>query len=165
LLFNIVLLLHLVLVIVGFGSNVVSSFLAARSRGLDLRDRHVLAHAAYQASQALTTGPVVAAGLVGVALVPLANRDFSFSQTWISLAFLLWLGMIAVLVFLVTPNARAMDDLGAKLTGAGEAGGTAKEIAELDERDRKAAAFTGIVHLLWVVTMIDMIWKPGVPGL
>jgi hypothetical protein len=76
-----------------------------------------------------------------------------------------YLAIVAVMVFLVAPNARAIDELGAKLAdgavSAGPAGGPPPEAAELEERTKKAGAFTGVVHLLWVLIMIDMIWKPG----
>jgi MFS family permease len=164
-LYKLVLLLHLVSIVVGFGSNVVSSFLTARGRDLPPRERHALAHAAYQAGKALTAWPIVIAGVFGLLLVLLSDEAFKFSQTWVSLGFLLYFAMVAVIFFLIAPNARAIDALGTTLAGgavtASKTGGPPREAVELDERDKKAAAFTGIVHLLWVLLMIDMIWKPG----
>jgi MFS family permease len=164
-LFNLVYLLHLTTVIVGFGSAIVSSFLAARARVLEGPERRAVIHVAYQLGQSLTTGPVVAAGVFGLVLVVLSDSAFKFSQTWISLAFLLYFGVVGVLFFLVNPNAKAMDELSAQLTDgrvtASKAGGPPREVAELVDRGKKAAAFTGIVHLLWVLLLVDMIWKPG----
>lgn len=165
-LYKLVYLLHLGSVIVGFGSAIAGSFLAARARDLPPGEGRVLVRAANQVGRALTTGPVVAAGLFGLILVILAGENvYKFSQTWISLAFLLWFGVVAVLLFLVNPNAKAMDELGARLEGgdvtASKTGGPPKEVAEIGERAKKAAAFTGIVHLLWLLLLIDMIWKPG----
>ena len=164
-LFKLVYLLHLTTVIVGFGSVVVASFLAARARQLDPQDGRVVNHVAYQMTRALTNGPVVAAGIFGLLLVVLSDEVYSFSQTWISLAFLLYFGVVGVLVFLVSPNARAMDQLGSQLAEgsvtASKTGGPPLEVAELAERGKKAAAFTGIVHLLWVLLLLDMVWKPG----
>jgi MFS family permease len=165
-LYKLVYLLHLGSVIVGFGSAIATSFLAARARDLPPGEGRVLVRAANQVGKALTTGPVVAAGLFGLLLVIMAGENvYKFSQTWISIAFLLWFGVVAVLIFLLAPNARAMDALGTRLeageTTASKTGGPPKEVAELAERGKKAAAFTGIVHLLWLLLLIDMIWKPG----
>jgi hypothetical protein len=164
-LYKLVYLLHLGAVIVGFGSAIVGSFLAARARDLAPAEQRVLVRVANQVGRALTTGPVVAAGLLCLVLVLLSEDTFTFAQMWISLAFLLYFGVVGVLVFLVNPNARAMDGLGDALAGgsvtASKTGGPPREAAELAERAKKAAAFTGIVHLLWLLLLIDMVWKPG----
>jgi MFS family permease len=164
--YNLVYLLHLTTIIVGFGAAIVTSFLAARARDLPPAEGRVLVRAANQVGKALITGPVVAAGLFGLLLVILAGENvYKFSQTWISIAFLLWFGVVAVLIFLVAPNARAMDEIGTRLEAgdatASKTGGPPREVAELAERAKKAAAFTGIVHLLWILLLIDMVWKPG----
>ena len=36
-----------------------------------------------------------------------------------------------------------------------------KEVVELEERAGKAGAFGGLLHVIWLLLMIDMIWKPG----
>lgn len=163
--YDLVLLLHVGLVVVGFGSNFVVSFLTARARGLAAGGRAVLTSAAAGVARALVTGPVIAAGVVGVVLVPLSDGVYTFAQVWVSLAFLLYFGIVAVMLFLISPNAREMDELTDRLARgevtASTKGGPPREAVELDERDKRAAAFTGIVHLLWLLTMIDMIWRPG----
>jgi hypothetical protein len=164
-LFKLVLLLHVGLVVVGFGSNFVVSFLAGRARGLPARERQVLDHAAVQAAKALTTGPIVLSGLFGIVLVVLSDQAYTFAQMWVSLAFLVYLGIVAEMIFLVAPNARAIDELGGRLADGAvttsKTGGPPREAVELEERTKRAAAFTGVVHLLWVLAMIDMVWKPG----
>jgi hypothetical protein len=158
-LYDLVLLLHLSAVVVGFGSNVVFPLLA-RGEGLAIDARYAVRHAAYAAGKALTTGPIIATGILGLLLVLLEGDRWEFKQTWISLAFLLYFGVVGVLLFLVAPNARAMDELGARLAGTG-ATASSPEVAELEERAKKASAFNGIIHLLWLLLMIDMVWKFG----
>jgi hypothetical protein len=163
-LYKLMYLLHLGAVIVGFGSAVVGSFLGARARDLPPGEAMVAAKLASQVSRALTNGPVIAAGIFGLLLVVLSDGAYTFAQTWISVAFLLYFAVVGVLMFLIRPNARAMESLGASLasSGAPKAGGPPKEVGELAERGKKAAMYTGIVHLLWILLMLDMIWKPGV---
>lgn len=60
-----------------------------------------------------------------------------FTETWISIAFTLWIVMAVVMFFLV----RAL-----------RAGSSA------------ASALTGVMHLLLVVALWAMIWQPGAPG-
>jgi hypothetical protein len=163
--YKVLYLLHLITVIVGFGSVVVASFLAARARELEPAQGRLLARVAHQVERALTTGPVVAAGAIGLLLVLLSDELYKFSQTWVSIAFLLYFAVVGVLVFLIAPNAKAMDELGGKLADGSvtvsKSGGPPLEVAELAERGKKAAAFTGVVHLLWLLLLIDMVWKPG----
>jgi uncharacterized membrane protein len=164
-LYKVFLLLHLAVVVVGFGSNFVYPVLNARVRGLGPKERFAVAHAAYQADRALTTGPIVASGILGVILVILSDKAWTFAQTWVSIALLLYFVAIGVLIFLVAPNARAMDELGARLARgqitASKSGGPPKEAVELEARAGKAGAFGGIIHTVWFLLMIDMVWKPG----
>jgi hypothetical protein len=166
--YNVVLLLHLGLVIVGFGSSFVYPVLATKSRALDYKERYALDHAVFGVQKYLTTFPIYGAILAGIGLVVISemdNKQWQFKQTWISAA--LTLALVAVLVaqFLHVPNLKAMDELTEKLANGtakpGKDGGAPKEVAELEERSSKAAMFGGILHLLFLLLIIDMIWKPG----
>ena len=46
----------------------------------------------------------------------------------------------------------------------GEPGGKPKEVAEIEERGSRASMYGGILHLFFLLLMIDMIWKPGSLG-
>jgi uncharacterized membrane protein len=88
-------------------------------------------------------GPaLVLAGLFGILMVVISDDAWEFSEAWISAAFLLWFIMIAVVFGLMPWNER--------------------KNAEGDEAaDRRSAAFNGVLHLLLLLMVIDMIWKPG----
>jgi uncharacterized membrane protein len=95
-------------------------------------------------------GPaLVATGLFGILLVvssaesPVSgDKYFEFSQLWISLAFLVWFGLLGVVFGLAFPAER--------------------KVAEGDvAAEKKVAMFNGISHLLLFVMLILMIWKPG----
>jgi hypothetical protein len=160
-LYKLIYLLHLGSVITGFGAVMVASFLDARARDLPAGDRRVLVRAVNQLGRAMVTGPVILAGVLGIVLVILSDEAFTFAQMWISIAFLLWFGVLGVWLLLVAPNAKAMEAIGAQLAGGGAAAAGSDQAAELAARGKRAAAFTGIVHLLWLALMVDMIWKPG----
>jgi len=65
------------------------------------------------------------------------------------------------------PNLRRMASLqrellaGSGAPGGGEGGGPPPQVAELENRGGKAAAYGGILHLLLAAILIDMVWKPG----
>jgi hypothetical protein len=162
--YQFVFLLHLTLVVVGFGSSFVYGLLAVQARKLEPKESYAVNHAAFSVSKYLTTYPIYAAMVCGIALVVLSDKLFTFSQTWVSLAFVLSLIGILVMNFLLYPNTKAMDALQEKLaSGAakpGPDGGPPKEVAELQERGSKQGMYSGVLHLLFLLLMIDMIWKP-----
>ncbi len=60
-----------------------------------------------------------------------------FKETWVSIAFTLWIVMAVVMYFLIR----------AQRSGA-----------------KTAAPLTGVMHLLMVISLWAMIWQPGAPG-
>jgi hypothetical protein len=165
--YNVVYLIHLACVVVGFGSSFVYPVLAAKARGLSPREAYAVNHATLEISPFLTSYPIYGAGAAGIVLIVLSDSVYSFSDTWISIAFLVYIVAVLVALFLHSPNLKAMDALQAELVenppvpGSGEA---PPQVAELEERGQKAAMFGGLLHLCWLVLMIDMIWKPGLGG-
>ncbi len=88
-------------------------------------------------------GPaLVAAGVFGFAMLGLSDKVWKFSQSWISIALVLWFVMLGVLYGLLAPAERK--------AGHGD------EAAE-----QRVAMFGGMMHILLLLMLIDMIWKPG----
>lgn len=163
--YKFVFFLHILLVIVGFGSSFVYGLLAVQARKLDPAERHAINHAGYAIKNYITEYPIYAAIVMGIGLIGVSDKVYTFSQTWISLAFVLAIIAILIVNFLVNPNVKAMDALEAKLVAGdvkpGADGGTPKEVAELDERGSKQGMYSGLLHLIFLLLLIDMIWKPG----
>lgn len=158
-------LLHLLAIIVGFGSSFVYPMLAAKTKDLEPKERYAVNHAAFSVSKFLTSYPLYAAGLFGLLLIPASDETWKFSQAWISTAFLLYVLVLLVAVFLHGPNLKAMDELGAKLA-AGQVtppkgDGPPKEVREMTERASKAGMYGGVLHVFFLLLMLDMIFKPG----
>jgi hypothetical protein len=156
-------LLHILFIVVGFGSTFVYPALARRARSLTPPEGHAISHASIEVSKGMTNYSIYGAGIVGVVLVSV-SEGFKFSQTWITIAFVLFFLGVAISLGLHGPNLRAMDALQEKLL-AGDAkpagGGPPPEVAELEQRGKRAAMIGGILHLIFLLLVIDMIWKPG----
>lgn len=96
-------------------------------------------------------GPaILLAGVFGILMVVTSTETvggeklFEFSQLWISLAFVLWFGLLGVMYGLLVP--------------------AQKKAAEGDaDAAKKVSMFGGITHTLLFVMLIVMIWKPGGP--
>ncbi len=88
-------------------------------------------------------GPaLVLAGVFGFGMIGMSDKVFKFSQSWVSIAMLIWFGMIGVIYGLMVPAEKLAH-------GGDEAAG------------KKLAMFNGIIHLLLLLMVIDMIWQPG----
>ena len=155
-------LLHIVFIVVGFGTSFAYPALARRARQLPPAEGHAIFHASLQMSRGLTTYPIWAAGLVGIILVGVSEQ-WKFSQAWISIAFVLFFAAVLFAWFVHTPNLKKMDELQeALLAGAPPSGqgGPPPQVAELEARGKRAGMTGGLLHLAFLLLVIDMIWKP-----
>lgn len=168
--YNVVLVAHLLAVIVAVGSSFVWAAFSARARSMEPRDAHVINTNVLKLSTGMTSYPFYAAGATGTLLVLMTTIEdgpWAFDQTWISLAFLLFIAAVLVALFLHKPNLKAIDQLEATLLAGGgtpgQAGGPPAEVVELEERGKQAAMYGGILHLLSLLLVIIMVWRPGAP--
>lgn len=85
------------------------------------------------------------AGILGFGLAGMSEKVFKMSQAWLSISAVLWIVLLAVLFFVARPAIKAFRD------------------GDVAARGRVMMA-TGIGHLILVVTLYLMIFKPGLPG-
>ena len=142
--YRIVYFLHIATILVAFAA----AFVHPRLGGLAKR---LPGDAASQLNQTIVEGStkihfpaLVLVGLFGSAMIPMSEDIYSFSQLWISLAYLVWFAMLGILFFLMLPAERTL----ARTPGDADA-------------QKKVGMFGGIIHLLLVVMLVLMIWKPG----
>jgi hypothetical protein len=161
-LYQLLFLLHITAVVVGFGSSFVYPVLATRSRKLPAKEAYAVNHTAFSISRYMTSYPIYAAGAFGLALILASGApDVIFKQRWVSIAFFLFILGVLAEAFLLYPNAKAMDALLCKIAEAPDGQAKPKELTQLDECRSRAGMYGGILHLFFLLLMIDMIWKPG----
>ena len=162
--YRVLFLLHILFVVVGFGSSFAYPALASRARRLPPAEGHAIGHATLGISKGVTTYPIWAAGLVGIILVGVSN-EWKFSQAWVSIAFVLFFAAVIFAWFVHMPNLRKMDALQEELLAGAPSGsgGPPPQVAELQARGKRAGMYSGLLHLAFLVLVIDMIWKPGSP--
>jgi hypothetical protein len=91
---------------------------------------------------------VAIAGIVGFGLAGMSKPEgggealYKMSQAWLSIAIVLWIVQLAVLFFVARPGFKAL--------AAGDASARGKVMAS-----------TGVTHLILVVMLYLMIFKPG----
>jgi uncharacterized membrane protein len=142
--YQVVYLLHIGAVLVAFAAAFVHPRLGGLVKILPGDAGGQLAQTIVNGSTKVHFPALVLAGLFGVAMIPMSDEIYEFSQLWISLAFLVWFAMLAILFFLMFPAERAL--VGSPTDA---------------EAHKKVAMFGGILHLLLLVMLVLMIWKPG----
>ncbi|MCO8127325.1 CopD family protein [Acidimicrobiia bacterium EGI L10123] len=141
--YNILLLLHIVAVIAAFAPTVVNPLLErhlARQGGdTTLQSWAGFAH---DYTKKIVMGSLVVALLTGILMIVVSDEVIEFSDTWISLSFLVWFAIAGVV--------SGMVGKGQRLLASGDAKG----------RDVLAKAGPIVVVLLLVMLYL-MIFKPG----
>jgi hypothetical protein len=127
--FKIFLFLHILTVIVAFAPTVIAVLPGARDGALGMIDR---------AGRLVYSPALILAGFFGIMLIVTSDEAFEFSDTFVSLAFVVWIAMNGVFHALVLVGQRQNDE---KKVDNGQA----------------------IMTVLLLVMLYLMIWKPGWP--
>jgi uncharacterized membrane protein len=161
--YKILLLLHIVTVVVGFGSVALNGVYAARAKKAGGREGVAVAEANTWVSEKVAEPFIYAVPIFGILLVVWSKDVYGFDQAWISLSFLLYIVGLAVAHAVVRPGARRMNALTAQLAASPGASpsGPPPEVAEVEALEKRLALGGAVLNVLVVVIIILMIWKPG----
>ena len=163
--YKIVLFLHILCAIVGFGTVFLNGLYGAQAKkrpgpgGLAIQEANLfVSHIAEYV--------IYAVFILGIGLVSMSDDAWKFSQTWVWLAMLLYIAGIGVSQGVLFPNAKKMRDLAAEMVAAGPPPadappGRPPQVAEMERRGKTLGAASTFLHLLLVVILVLMIWKPA----
>jgi hypothetical protein len=164
--FKLVLVLHLVTVVVGFGGIALLGFVGAASQ----RRKGLEGQAVFETSEELSKVAelfIYAVPVFGIALLFISttngNHVYWWDQTWVSISLLIYIATVGFVHAVLRPNLRRMGNLMAELNAspAPGGGGPPPQAAELEERGKRAGLYGAITNLAWVVILVLMVWKPG----
>ena len=150
--------LHVAAVVFGFGPAVAQSVVGARVRAASHPVRLPMTEIVRDVGQRVIAplgALVLVTGVATVLLQPGASFD-SFAQGWVALGIALWLAISLLGVGLLL-TARRMVRFQSELTGPP----TPDQVVGLERLGRRQALLGGLTHLLLVVAIFDMVWKPG----
>ena len=156
-------LLHITCAIVGFGSTFVWAAFGARNRNNPPPVALAISQQVLTLTHRLTTPFIYATAFFGLGLVGLSDKIYKFSQTWVSIGLLLFIVGALLAALVQTPTQKKMVALQEELVNAGPPAtpGPPPQVAELEANGKKMAMVGGILHLILLLLLIDMIWKPG----
>ena len=127
--FKISLFLHILTVIVAFAPAVLMVLPGGRDGGLGLLER---------SARTVYSPALILAGFFGIMCIVTSDEVFEFSDTFVSLAFVVWIAMNGVFHALVLAGQKAGDE-------------------------QKVNNGQAIMTVLLIVMLYLMIWKPGWP--
>jgi hypothetical protein len=166
--YKFVLLLHIMAVIVGFGTvflNGVYGKAAGDKKGPEALFLSEMMHKVGNiAEYVIYTVP-----LFGLALVGMSDKVWKFSQTWVWLAIVLYVIALGVATGVHLPNIRKMIGLQRELVamgpppghGPGAAMAAPPQVVELEARGKRAAVLGTFLDVMVIVLVYLMVFKPG----
>ena len=162
--YDLLLLLHILGAIVGFGTVFLNGIYGAQAKkrpgpgGVAIGEANL-------AVSGIAEYVIYSVPVTGVILV-LLNDAWTFGQTWV------WLSIVAFVVALgishgsQIPAARRMNELAAELAAAGPPpegapAGPPTQVVEMGALEKRLGAGGAILNLLTIAILVLMIWKPG----
>ena len=157
--YRVVLLLHILCAIVGLGGVMLNGVYAVAGRKAIGHGAIVLVRANAKATK-IAEFFIYAVPILGFALIGMSDDAWGFDQTWIWLSVVVYGIALALSIGLLLPSARHYERLVAQIETAGAAPSAEVE-ATLDATLKKQAALGSSLHVMTVVLLYLMIWKPG----
>ena len=164
--YDLLLLLHVAAVVVGFGSSFVYPFLGVQAKARGGVEAKALSESSIDAAKKVTTPVIYVAAILGVILVAVSDQ-WEFSDAWVGISMVVVVASILFAAFVHVPNVKVMDRLTSELAAMGPPppgaapSGPPPQVAELDARGKRAGMNGGILHLAFLVVLYLMIFKPG----
>ncbi len=161
--FQILVMLHILCVIGGFGAVAYNALYASLARR---RAANGAGSGAVLEVNALVSGLaeliIYAALLFGIAAVAASDSAIKFSQAWVSAAFAVYLVDIGILHGWIRRYQRLYTNVAAEVEAANPPPGTRPErLGELDRLEKRVALGWGVFNVLVVVAVYFMVFKPG----
>lgn len=160
-LYRIVLLLHIVAAIVGFGGVVLNGVYAMHTQKRPGPEGRAVSEANYAVSM-IAEKFIYSVPLLGIALVLLSKDAFGFGDTWVWLSLVLYVLALGLSHSVMLPGHRRMNALMLEIEqSAPPAGGPPPQAAQIEAIGKKMAPAAMVLHLALVAMLVLMIWKPG----
>lgn len=156
--YNLVLLLHILTVVVAFGSFTANVAYVRLARERGGAEGVAIAEASAAVTKRVAQSTFYAVPVFGILLVVLSDGSIGFEEPWIGLAIALYVAAAVLLAAVVIPAQRRSNQLAAEsLASPSSKAGT----GETERLDKKLAASSGVFNLLFLAILALMIFKPG----
>ena len=166
--YKIVLVLHILSLIFGFGPFVLNGLYGAQAKKRPGPGGLAIGEASFAvgmvAEKIIYTVPIW-----GIGLVFMSDDVWSFSQLWVWLSLLLYLTAVGISHAVMIPSAKRMNVLAAELVAAGgpppgaaPGGPPPPQVVEMEAIGKKLAIGGTTLNLFLLTIIVLMVFKPGV---
>lgn len=157
-LYRVVLAIHILLSIGGFGAVMFNGVYATQSQKRPGPGGRAISEANYAVSN-IAEFLIFAVPVAGLVLVWVSDGAISLSDLWIWLSLVLFAIAAVISRVVLMPGHRRINELLAEMD---QAGGTDQgvRLAEIEQLGKKSAAAGGGLHLLLVAVIVLMVWQP-----
>ena len=159
-LYRLFLLFHIICAIVGFGSVIFNGLYAMESQKRPGPAGRAVSEANFAVSM-IAEKFIYAVPVFGIALVLASKSQFSFSTTWVWLSLVLYVVALGLSHSIVLPGAKRINALLLEMESAQPQGGPPPQVAQVQAIGKKLGGTSAVLHLLLIVMLVLMIWKPG----
>lgn len=162
--YKLVLVLHILSAIVGFGGVLLNGLYAHHAKQRRGTDGLAIAEANFAVSD-IASRFIYAVPVFGLLLVWLSDGAWSLSHTWVWTAIVIYAVAIAISSQVMHPTVERilvlMREMASTPVGGGSPIGPPPQLAELQALGQKAAATGSVLHLALVAVLFLMVFKPG----
>ena len=165
--YKIVLVLHILCAIVGFGAVFLNALYGQQSKARTGPEGLAIAEANLLVSK-VGEYFIYAVFLLGIALVLIGDDVWGFGQTWVWLALTLYIIALGISQGLLFPRVHRMIDLQREMVAGGPPPadappGPPAQVVEMEKIGKQLAIIGPTLNLMLVVLIILMVFKPGGP--
>lgn len=164
--YKFVLVLHILSAIVGFGGVLLNGLYGQQAKAKKGSEGLAIAQANFLVSR-VAEFFIFAVFVFGALLVVLSDGAWSFGDSWVWGAMVLYFLAIALSHSILQPNVRRMIGLMEQLAAMGPppAGATASgpppQVVELQERGKRVGMVAAVLQVLLVLILMLMVWGPA----
>jgi uncharacterized membrane protein len=163
--YKIVLVLHILCAIIGFGAVFLNGIYGSQAGQIKGSEGLAITRANFLVSN-IGEYFIYAVFVLGIVLVLIGDNVFDFGQTWIWLSIALYLIAIVISHVIMRPSVRRIIVLQEEiLSGPPPAGGPPPQVVEIEQHGKKLATFGAVLNIMLIVILVLMVFKPGGPSL
>ena len=165
--YDVVLVLHILASIVGFGTVTLNGIRGAHAKARPGPGGLAIGESSFQVSK-IAELFIYSVPFFGIGLVFMSDDAWEFEQAWIAISIVLYIVGLGISHGVMMPSEKRMNALAAELVAAGPppagaaAGGPPPQVVEMEGLEKKLAIGGTVLNLLLVIIVVLMVFKPGV---
>jgi hypothetical protein len=158
--FKVLLVLHVLSAIVGLGAVMLNGLYAAQGQKRPGPPGRAISEANFAVSN-IAEKVIYLIPVFGILLVLTSDSAFKFSNTFVWLALLLFIGALGVSHSILTPGHKKINALLLEMEqNPPPAGGPPPQLAQIQALGKRQAAAGGSLNVVVAVILLLMVWQP-----